>query len=547
MNKKIIYLDVTADLATAIDKMANVMGDEVVLVIPKSSALFHGSVNLKILKSNAESMGKNLSISTLDQAGRALAEKVGIVLRSSSEEENASVAPVVASNDNQGNVQPTKLPPIPITNKRVKIKYKPKFPEFRRTKETVIKVDSPSIVATDADIEESRPRLKIFGGKTNPSFLFILLALIILGGVFYFVLPRATVSLEIKSEPFNHKFKLVLADAQDPEAAGQNVFKGRFIEVPKEIIQTFPATGVKNYGNPASGEIVIYNRTKVIQGLVAQTRFVSPDGQVFRIDKEILIAPARAASNGSLMPGRSRVRVAADSGGSVGNLPAGTKLTIPGLNNFLVELVYGQNDEPFVGGTDDEVKIISEDDIKSARESISKNVFSDIAIELQKQVKKDEELITALIQNDIIDSVPSNGVGDKREAFDLRVQVRSWTLLPLKGRLASIIQNSTTAVVPIGKELTPQTLKNPKVTLDNADFLSHIIDYTVEIDGLVASKIDEAELVGSIANRSEESVSRLITSLTDIVSHKIVLWPFWVKKLPLLESNIKINTSYIGQ
>lgn len=544
MSKKIIYLDVTADLSTVINKMAATPDEEIVLVIPKSSALFHSNVNLKILKSNAENLGKNLAISTLDQVGRIMVEKVGIKFYSDVDEENINAVVVTSKKDIPSIAEPMTPPPMPISGKRVKIKYKPKFPEFKRINNFIAQTPP---TATTVDIEEKQPRTKLFSSKNSLSILFVVLALAILGGVICFILPRATVQLDIKSEAFNHKFKLVLADTSDQQAAGQNVFKGRFIEVSKEIIQTFPATGTKNHGNPASGEIVIYNRTKAIQGLVAQTRFVSPDEQVFRIDKEVLIAPARMGSNGVLMPGRVRAKVVADSGGTKGNLPAGTKFTAPGLNAFLTGLIYGENDTPFVGGTDDEIKIISEEDIKSARESISKNVFLDITNELQTQVKKDEELITPLIQNDIIDSVPSNGIGDKREAFDLRVQVRSWTLLPPKGKLASIIQNSANTVVPAGKEFTPQTLKNPKITLDNADFLSHIIDYTVEIDGLVAPKIDQAELIGSIANRPTETADKLINSLTDIVSHKIVLWPFWVKRLPLLESNIKIITSYIGQ
>jgi len=545
MNKKTIYLDVDADLSVALNKLEMATHDEVVLVVPKGSALFHSSVNLKILKSSAASLGKTLILATSDQAGRILAEKVGLTANHDFDEPGGVNITPIADEVVTSAKEIFTTPPVPVVGKRVRIKYKPRFPEFKRREEPVSQVSYVSPIALDAEMGEPKP--KASPHRFNLSILFVSLAVIILGGVIYFVLPKATIYLDVRSEPFNHKFKLVVADLGDPEAAGQNVFKGRFIEVSKEVIQTFPATGVENHGNPASGEIVIYNHTKTIQGLVAQTRFVDPTGQVFRIDKEILISPARVNSSGTLMPGRAKVRVVADNGGSKGNLPAGTKLTVPGLSSFLSTLIYGQNDEPFVGGTDNEVKTISEDDIKSARESISKNIFLDIANELQKQVKKNEELITPLIQNDIIDSVPSNGVGDKRDAFDLRVRVRSWTLLPPKGKLASIIQNSINTIVPKTKELTPQTLKSPKITLDNADFLSHIIDCTIEIDGLIAPKIDHSELLMSVANRPQENADKLITSLTDIVSHKIVLWPFWVRRLPLLESNIKIMTSYIGQ
>lgn len=551
MNKKAIYLDINADLSLALNKLEQVDAEEIILVIPRGSALFHSPVNLKILQASVKSKQQTLALVTLDQVGRALAAKIGIPVYDQLDLAVSIEATPIPQSDAMAPAPNLEVEPIPQlssfpTGRRVKIKYQPRWPEFRRAKQFIdqprSKTQEISLVNPD-NIASNTPSLKT---KFSFSILFILLALVILGGVIYFVLPKASISLEVKSEPFNHKFKLVLADQADPEAAGQNVFKGRFVEVAKEVVQTFPTTGSKNKGNPASGVIVIYNYTKIIQGLIPQTRFVSPNGLVFRISQDVLIAPARAGSSG-LMPGRTKAKVVADTGGSNGNLPVGTKLIIPGLKAISTDLIYGKNDEPFVGGTDNEVKIISEEDIKSARESISKNVFFEIENELQKQVKKNEELIISLIQNDIIDSVPSSAVGAQKEAFDLRVQIRSWTLLPTKDKLTDIISNSALTVVPNDKMLTPQTLKSARIVLDNADFLSHIVDFTVELDGLLAIKLDNLEIVGSVANRSLSSADKLINSLSDVVSHKIVLWPFWVHKLPLLESNIKITTSYVNQ
>ena len=281
-------------------------------------------------------------------------------------------------------------------------------------------------------------------------------------------------------------------------------------------------------------------------GLRAQTRFLSPLEQVFKSQEEILISSAVVGSGGKLVPGRAKVRVGAEAGGTQGNLPANTKLTIPGLGSIGVDLVYAINEDPFVGGTDAEVKMITDEDIKTAQESISKNVFFDAEAELQKQVGKQEELIPALIQNDIINVVPSAAAGTARENFDLDIHVRSWTLLPEKNQLDNIIQTTITNIVPANRSLTPQTLRGAKITLDNSDFSTHIIDFTVTIEGLVAPKISASELSESLANRSLDSVENLFNSIPDILSHKVILWPFWVKKMPLLEGNIKINFAYIG-
>lgn len=538
MNRKAIYLDANADLATALSKLALMTAPEVVLVVPKGSVLFHSAVNLKILKSESASRGQSLALVTMDARGRDLAARSGITVYKELTQTEGEVPPakLPSGTDRRADLAPAQS--------EVKIKYKRKLPQSQSVSEMEIEVNQepPTASGLGPDLKPRDPGWS----RNGLMVVFIAVALLILGGVVYFVLPRATVQLDIRSEPFNHRFKLILADKDDLNAAGQNVFKGRFVEVTEEIVQTFPATGIKNEGEPASGIVIIYNYTKTLKGLIPETRFVSPTGLVFRISEDVLIAPARAGSDGRLIPGRTKARVTADEGGTDGNLPAGTKFTVPGLGSVGIDLVYGQNQEPFSSGSDQEIKIVSDEDIESARESVSKNIFLDTETQLQDQVSNNEELIVPLIQNDIIDSVPSVAAGATRGTFDLKVQVRSWTLLPDTDKLGSIVENTLITLIPRNRSLTPQTLKGARIVMDNADFLLHTIDFTVEVDGLIATKIDSADLAGSIANRTLESVEKLLDSVPDIVSHKIVLWPFWVARLPLLESNITLEFSYIS-
>ena len=546
MKRKAVYLDVNSDLASALSKFSHSEGDEIVLVVPKGSLIFNSVINLKILKSNAAQQNKPLALVTMDTIGRAMAKQVGLKVYKSltSEEEfNPQDETTIPVEEASAPSQPSKLTPEPPKQPPAftpmqKIERRRRAPQSSLYKE---------IASNDAVAPTPPPATaKINKSRAGMMFIFVFLAILVLGGVVYFVLPRATVSLEVKAESFVHQFRLVLADEEDLNIAGQNVFKGRFVEVTKELVQTFQASGSENKGNAASGFITIYNYTQTMKGLIPETRFVSPDELVFRIKEEVLISPATTNSAGTLVPGRTKVKVVADTGGTDGNLPADTKFTVPGLGSVGIDLVYGKNDEPFTGGTDNKVNIVSQEDIEAARESISKNVFLDTELELQDLVKKDEELIMPLIQNDVIDSVPSVPAGSKREAFDLKIQVRSWTLLPKKESLEEIIHNSVDAIIPLNYTLTDQTLKVARVEVDNTDFLMHTIDFGVEIDGLIAPDLNESEIAGSIANRTPQSATQLLNSISEIISHKIVLWPFWVNRLPILENNIKITSSYIS-
>jgi len=550
MKLKAIYLDASNDLYSTLGKIERLDAEEVVLVVPKSSVLFHSIVNFKILKSEAQRHNKMLAMVTLDPKGHQLAQRAGIPVYKDldlNKEDDQNKAVVVSSSD-EAKASPT-------IASEVKIKYKRKAPISRPL------ATSPEVIS-DEEIDPTKPpsfkpivplmkpkiKLRADWPRNLGVFGWVLGSLVVLGVVIYLVVPRAEVNLEINAEAFSHKFKLVLADENDKDAAGQNVFKGRFVTVEEKLTQSFDSTGIKNNGNRAGGVITIYNYTQASRplGLRAQTRFLSPDEQVFKSAEEILISSAVVGAGGKLVPGRAKVRVEAEEGGTKGNLTAGTKLTVPGLGALGIDLVYAVNEDPFVGGTDAEVKMITEDDIKVAQESISKNVFVDAEAELQKQVGKNEELIPALIQNDIINVVPSAAAGTARDKFDLDIHVRSWTLLSEKNQLDNIIQTTIVGIVPTNRELTPQTLKSAKINLDNADFSTHIIDLTVIIEGLVAPKISTSELSESLANRSLVSVENLFNSIPDILSHKVTLWPFWVKKMPLLEGNIKIKFAYIS-
>lgn len=536
--RKAIYLDADADISSTLGKLDRVEADEIVLVIPKGSVLFHSPVNLKIIKAEADSRHKNIALVTTDIRGRVMAERANLPVYQDLDLPEVAVSSLSPPAEAMDILRPSHF------KQEVRLTYK---------KRRLPAAQSPQIAPAPDERGEkvtplpATPRLRGSWGRSGVVFSFVLLALLVVGGLAYFVLPHATVNLDISAEPFNHKFKLVLADQDDKSAAGQNLFKGRFVEITKEVVQNFPASGSKNQGNAASGTVTVYNYTGSIKGLIPETRFVSPAGLIFRIKSDVLIAPARQGADGSLVPGRAKAKVVADSGGTAGNLPANTKFTIPGLGTAGIDLVYGKNDEPFASGTDSEIKVVAESDIESAKESISKNVFLNIEEELRSQVGNREELVPTLIQNDIIDSVPSVAASAERESFDLKIQVRSWTLLPARGKLGEIIDNTIGTIVPRDQVLTPPTIKGARVVLDNADFLMHTLDFTVELDGLIAPKLDQRELAGSVANRSLAEAGRLFDSLSSVVSHQIKLWPFWTKRLPILESNIRINFSYINQ
>ena len=75
-----IYLGVEDDISSVVDYLARAESLNVVFVIPKNAEIFNSIINFRLLKREAENLGKNISIITADRTGRYLAKRADILL-----------------------------------------------------------------------------------------------------------------------------------------------------------------------------------------------------------------------------------------------------------------------------------------------------------------------------------------------------------------------------------------------------------------------------------------------------------------------------------
>ena len=72
------YIDIDEEITMLVERLRNAKADEVVFVVPKRALLLQGIVNLKILKKEADKLGKEVLLVTQDPVGKLLAEKLGL-------------------------------------------------------------------------------------------------------------------------------------------------------------------------------------------------------------------------------------------------------------------------------------------------------------------------------------------------------------------------------------------------------------------------------------------------------------------------------------
>jgi hypothetical protein len=72
------YIDVDEEITSIVERVRKAHMDELVMVVPKGALLIQSIINLKLLKKEADNLGKEIIIVTQDKIGKLLIEKTGI-------------------------------------------------------------------------------------------------------------------------------------------------------------------------------------------------------------------------------------------------------------------------------------------------------------------------------------------------------------------------------------------------------------------------------------------------------------------------------------
>ncbi len=309
------------------------------------------------------------------------------------------------------------------------------------------------------------------------------------------------------------------------------------------------ATGKEEAHTKAEGTILIYNKhQKGSVRLVANTRFESPEGLIFKIKDAAVVPGYTKDANGEIVPGVVSADVYADQDGEKYNL-APTSFKIPGFRDYPeYDTVYAESVENMTGGFSGEKFIIDDNELKTAQDSLREELRNSLA------ERVDSEAPAGFIKfNDSItytyESLPSTAAADNQATIKEKVVLK----IPLfkDSSFAKYMANASVS----GYEGAP-------VRIENVDALkfSYTSATTSKSDIAAADSI-EFKLIGKPTIIWEYDADKLKTDLIDanktalpsilggypaIERAEAVLSPFWKKKFPTAASKIDI-VEVVGQ
>ncbi|MFH1575693.1 MAG: hypothetical protein ABIB55_01990 [Candidatus Nealsonbacteria bacterium] len=352
---------------------------------------------------------------------------------------------------------------------------------------------------------------------------FTILALIFLAGAGYFLIkPKAEISIWPQTSPFVVKTQVVVGNDIVGELKSQECSSS----------QEFTATGIKTLSAKSSGIIRVYNAYSTTpQTLIANTRFVSDGGKLFKIPQKIVI-PGAHYEGSKLIPGELDTTVVAGEVGEEYNISPST-FSLPALaGTSRYTAFYARSFGSMAGGSKNQTTQVTEEDLSSAQESFSSIASDNCKKTLQDSLSPEEYIINEeAIESEILELNPLAKAGQEVDKFTLNIKVKAEALVFKKSDLENFAKTYIINKVPEDKRLDDNSVA-VSYLIQDVDLDKDKIVLSVEVSAEIYPTVDENSIKEAVSGQRPDEVSASLKQFSEINDFQVRLWPFWVNKTP---------------
>lgn len=446
--------------------------------------------------------------------------------------------------------EPQDLPP---EVKELYRKMLPKKPRFTGAKVGVTNIDVPKIsqnagrsraiapaplpkTTARRPASQSRPAsgqpkgsLSLRDRKIAFILLGLVLAAVILAAVIF--LPKAQIAMVLETAPLLVDQKLSL---QSQPSEGENVVPAETFAREVRIEGVAPVTSTAVVGSKAAGTVVLVNRTTEEQPIRENSRLVTSDNHLFYMQKFAILPPAEGGA-----PSETAVAIEAAEPGSEGNISSG-RLNFAALDPSSQSVVYGEVRQPLSGGSGEEVKIIKDSDLAQARAAAGLAARQKVEEEIRNQLKDGWQILEESWQTEFSE-FSSDGEKDKQaETINYSGQVLVRVMSYEDASLTNYLEAALEARLDENYMLFPGPISFTK-SVDSIDWEKPAAEMTVRVTHTTVPDFSLQTLRDKLAGRSQSEAVNYLNGLKGVKSVSVDLSPFWVKKIPRIDSRINID------
>lgn len=293
-------------------------------------------------------------------------------------------------------------------------------------------------------------------------------------------------------------------------------------------------TGEKEMNTKATGKITIYNEFgPQSQILVKNTRFQTPEGKIFRIGQQVVV-PGTKTIGGKQTPGNIEVSVTADESGTDYNIGP-TSFTIPGFKGTpRYEKFYAKSAGQMSGGAQGKVKIVSDADVRQARENLSKVLREKLLREAQAKLPENLVLFPDAVFYTLTDVLDNSVLATEKDVK-----------FTLKGTLDAVLFDAGVFGNKIARERFV-VAQDEKITITNIKDISFAwkipasappkdgesVSFLLTGSAKAVWGVDTDLIKTTLAGKKKADLSLLLKSFTGLRTSRAEITPPWRKVFP---------------
>lgn len=304
-----------------------------------------------------------------------------------------------------------------------------------------------------------------------------------------------------------------------------------------------PSSGMEQVSERASGIITIYNDySNTTVKLLKNTRFVTPDGLIFRVPAAVVIPGKQGILAGSIA-----VTVIADEAGEKYNIGPVSRFTLPGLKSSpdMYTRVYARSEIAMNGGFVGTRPSVAPGTLETARAEVRGRLESkmrDSALFLASStavIFPDLMRVTYISQTSTVEAGGGVRIHEKAHAEIPIFSSRSFaaTVAKIAGANtedATVVpsEDAGLTATPYGAASTTALGKDP-------------IEFTLSGKAQLISNVDTNALAAALAGQDQSAFQAIIKGFPSILEARAWIEPFWKGAFPQDVSDIRIEVEAV--
>lgn len=561
---KKININKSDEAALIVEKIIEADSDEIILIIPRFSQFGESLSNFHLLKREADAINKKILIESVDNRVIELAELAGMeAINPFFVKNKKQFSDIIPKKSRHGVESPRSRSGSgekSIFGKALskkdeaaggwgeedefikKLSSNLSLEEFEKKQSNIYKKEMEGGAEeqrTDRGIERSEEEETPFFKKIPIKTIIgtLVFGLVVFGAVT--ILPKVDLTLVSKKIEWSYDDSVItqLSAKADPKTV---TIPNQRSTSSKNSDMKFPATGKKQVADKASGKITVYNSySSSAQTLVRDTRFLSPDGKIFKLTKQIIV-PGAEIVEGKIIPSSIVADVIAEKAGEEYNIGPVKLFQIPGFKGTpKYAAFYAESKSDMAGGFVGEISYPTASDIAAAKKKIKETLESSLKTELYSKISGDFKIIEGSSSFTTLKEDVKTDV-DKDGNFSIFSEAQLTIISFKEADLIEVL--SKKAEDEKGEDYAVKSY-DLQYGIARMDIASGRLSFPVTFKAVLSYKIDIEKIKGEIAGMSDIELRERIFSLPgiNIEEQNIVsFWPFWVKTVPKNLNKINI-------